>query len=105
MYILSIFIKNREGAIPLYFKEQEAAVNTQKKLTTPTTHHYDITDDYGHNLSVAHDQVAAALVQDWKRFLEAQSEYSLAQVAEKTKFDAKMGVPSGIVMPPTPTKM
>jgi len=105
MYILSIFIKNRETAIPLYFKKKEEAVNTQKQITTPTTHHYDITDDYGHNLSVAHDQIAAALVQDWKQFLEAQTEYSVAQMAEKIKFDAKMGNPSGLITPAPPIKM
>lgn len=104
MYILSVFIKGREAAIPLYFKEQDKAVNTQKQLTTPTTHHYDITDDYGHVLSVAHDQVGAALVQDWELFLEAQSEYSLVQMVAKNKFEAKIGNPASIITPP-PIKM
>lgn len=105
MYILSVFIKGREAAIPLYFKEQAEAVSTQKNLTTPTTHHYDIKDDWGHVLSVAHDQIAAALVQDWKLFLEAQSEYSVVQMEAKNKFESKVGIPSSIITPPPAGRM
>ena len=105
MYILSIFIKNREAAIPLYFNDKEEAVVAQKKLTTPTTHHYDVTDDSGHNLSVPHDQIAAALVQDWKLFLEAQSDYSVAQMEAKSKFEAKIGNPQNFIRPTPAVRM
>jgi len=99
MFIISVFVKGRESAIPLYFKERADAESMQKKIGIPITHTYDITDDYGHNLHMAHDQIAGALLQNWEQFLQAQTDYSILQQEAKMKFDAKMGVSSNIVLP------
>lgn len=74
MNVLQVFLKGYQSGIFLYFKDWKDAAKARDRIYSGMESL--VSDDYGHELFVNHEQIAAVLISDVDRGLEARVDVS-----------------------------
>jgi hypothetical protein len=95
MNVLTVIFKNTPSPAFLYFKDWKDAAKARDVVLSGD----GVTDDFSTSIRVVPDTVAAIVVSDLDRQIEARAEVTKKEMAAQRKLNGQV-MPMGGVMPP-----